>query len=81
MPKGYTKFTKYENELLRANKKLRKAVARIEAAAKELEARPDPVITPKPKKAAAKVSKARTARQLQSPGTKPRKAAKRRKQS
>jgi len=64
MPKGHTKYTKYESELLKANKQLRKALARMERAATELEARPDPVVTPKPvKKAQA------PGRQLRLPGT------------
>jgi len=62
MPKGHTKYTKYESELLKANKQLRKALARMERAAAELEARPDPVVTPK-EKAPAPV------RQLRLPGT------------
>lgn len=59
MPKGQTKFSKYETALIKANKTLQKAVSRIAQAAAELEARPDP----KPKSPKTAV------RQLKLPGT------------
>lgn len=62
MPKGVTKYTKYEMALLKANRDIQKATKRLEAAAAELAGRPDP--TPAPKaKASAPV------KQLKLPGT------------
>lgn len=78
MPKGHTKYTKYETALLKAAKTMRKAFKRIEDAAVELEKRPEPVVVEPKAKPASAPRKPAKAKQLKLPGTVKRKAAKRR---
>lgn len=72
MPKGHTKYSKYESLLLKTGKMLAKINTRLEGAAAELASRPDPVVAPKAK---TKPTSTKSS-QLKLPGVK-RKAAKR----